>query len=308
MSVTSPTNDNPVRGILYMCGTAIVMFPVLNASVKYLSVDYSLVQIVWIRSVLHMAWMLVLFMPGRGWSLFASNRPGLQIARSATQFVAVACYIVALSYIPLTTVTTIAFTAPLIVVALSVFFLREHVGARRWSAVAVGFVGAIIIIRPGADETHWSMFLVLVSAVAYAAYQILTRKVAGQDDLGTTSVYTILVALVVSTAAAPFFWTTPTGLIDILIFLGLGLFGGIGHFLMIKAFEHAKASVVTPYDYGQLIGATILGLAFFNDFPDTWTWVGAAIIVGSGVYVARREARVKAMRGEAPEKTAAKLD
>jgi drug/metabolite transporter (DMT)-like permease len=294
MAEVSPQKDNPLRGILYMCATAIVMFPALNASVKYLSVDYSLVQIVWVRSVLHMAWMVVLFMPGRGWSLFIPNRPWLQFARSATQFIAVASYIVALSHIPLTTVTTIAFTAPLMVVALSVFMLGEQVGPRRWSAVAVGFIGAIVIIRPGHDDTHWSMFLVLVSAASYAIYQILTRKVAGQDDLGTTSVYTILVALVASSAAVPFFWETPVDLIDILIFLGLGFFGGVGHYLMIKAFEHGKASVVTPYDYGQLIGATILGLAFFNDFPDMWTWIGAAIIVGSGVYIARREAQVKA--------------
>jgi drug/metabolite transporter (DMT)-like permease len=291
MTPSGHSAQSSARGIAYMCVTAIVMFPALNASVKYLTDEYSLVQIIWVRSVIHMMWMLVLFLPNGDLKLFATSKLALQLVRSALQLVALVFYVMALIYIPLTTATAIAFTAPLMVVALSVPMLGERVGPRRWIAVLVGFVGALIIIRPGEGAVGWPSLLVVGAAVCYALFQILTRSLARHDDVRTTAIYTILVALVLSSIAVPFFWAMPHGLIDWLVFLGLGLFGGLGHVFIIKAYEYGSASVVGPFDYGQLIGATAAGYVVFGDFPDFWTWVGAAILVASGVYIARREAR-----------------
>jgi drug/metabolite transporter (DMT)-like permease len=287
----------PLRGILYMLATAVVTFPALNASVKYLADEYSLVQIIWVRSVIHLLWMVVLFMPGLGLKLFATRRLGLQLTRSLLQLISLVTFVVGLLYIPMTTATTIFFTGPLLVVALAVPLLGERVGVRRWMAVLVGFVGALVIIRPGADSMDWATLLILASAFFYALYQILTRRAADYDDFRVSAVYTILIALVVSSVAVPFYWETPIGWLDWLVFGGLGILGGLGHLFVIKAYEHAPASVIGPFDYGQLIGATVIGYLVFAEFPDLWTWAGAAIIIVSGIYIARREARAKALAG-----------
>jgi len=288
----------PVRGIFYMLATAIVVFPLLNASVKYLAADYSLVQIIWVRSIVHFVWMVALFMPGLGWQLFATRRLGLQLTRSALQLVALIAFVIGLIHIPMTTVTSIYFTSPLIVVVLAVFLLGERVGIRRWVAVLFGFLGALVIIRPGFEGMHWAALSILASAVFYALYQILTRRAADHDDFRVSAVYTIVIALVVSSAAVSFYWETPIGWLDWLVFVGLGVLGGLGHLFVIKAYEHAQASVVGPFDYGQLIGVTIVGYLVFAEFPDLWTWIGAAIIISSGIYVARRERQVKTLAGE----------
>ena len=209
-------------------------------------------QIIWVRSVVHLLWMVVLFMPGMGLRLFATRRLKLQLVRSLLQLIALVTFVVGLVYIPMTTATAIFFTGPLMVVAL---------------AVLVGFLGALIIIRSGADGMHWASLLILASAIFYALYQVLTRPVADHDDFRVSTVYTILIALVVSTVAVPFYWETPIGWLDWLIFIGLGVFGGLGHLFVIQAYAHAQASIVGPFDYGQLFGVTIIGYLVFAEFP-----------------------------------------
>ena len=273
-----------------MLATAVVMFPLLNASVKFLAADYSLVQIIFVRSVVHLLWMLVLFMPGMGLKLFVPNRLGLQLMRSLLQLLALVAFIVGLLYVPMTTATAIYFVGPLLVVAMAALLLGERVGIRRWFAVLAGFAGAMVIIRPGADDTHWAALLILLSALFYALYQVLTRRIADHDDFRVTAVFTILIAFVASTIAVPFYWITPVDWLDWLVFGGLGIFGGLGHLFVIKAYEHAEASVVGPFDYGQLLGVSVVGYLVFAEIADLWTWIGAAIIIASGIYVARREA------------------
>ena len=291
MTVAPARLDDSLRGIFFMCLTAIIVFPLLNGLVKYLlENDYSVVQVMWMRSVVHLVWMLALFLPYGGLRILRSNRPGLQLVRSSLQFVALVLYIIALSQVKLTAVTMAFFTAPLMVVALSVPMLGERVGPRRWAAVAVGFAGAAVIFRPGGEVIHWSFLLVLGAAAAYALFQIQTRQLAAQDDYRTTAIYTIIVALVATTIAGPFFWTWPTELAHWAAFIGLGLLGGFGHFLVIKAYQYGRASVVGPFDYGQLIGAALVGFLWFGEVVDLWTWLGAALIVASGLYIARREA------------------
>lgn len=284
-----PSLNSPLVAILFMCATTIVLFPALNTVMKHLAPIYGVPEVIFMRSAGHMIFMLALLMPGHGFAVFKTRRLDLQLGRSALQGISTAFYTTALLLIPLTTATSIAFTGPLLVVALSGPMLGEKVGPRRWAAVLVGFIGALVIIRPGGAVMHWADFLVIASAASYAAYQLLTRRIALYDSSRTTGVYTIVVTLVVSAAVVPFFWTTPVSLIDWLLFASMGVAGGLGHFFMVKAYQYGQASIVGPFDYGQLIGATILGSIVFSEFPDLWTWIGAALLISSGLYIARRE-------------------
>lgn len=276
-----------------MC-LAVLLMPVMNATAKTLTVDYPLVQVVWARFAGHFICMTLLFWPGRGWRLFASARPGLQFARGAIMFASNGCYIAALSTVALATASAIMFTAPLMVTALSVPLLGERVGLRRWSAVLAGFVGALIIIRPGADApgfdaTGLGILLLLFSASAFAIYQLLTKRLADRDSPETMIVHTALIAALVMSAVVPFHFVAPMAAVDWFLFAALGVIGGFTQYFVIKALDCAPASVVSPYGYGELLGAALLGYAIFGDFPDSWTWLGAAVIVASGLYIAYRE-------------------
>ena len=293
MAAPRSVSTTPLVGVLYMCVAAGAGLPALNAIVKLLVADYHMAQIIWFRCVVHLGFMVALFMPAMGRRLFATRHPWLQTIRSLTQLVTFALIWCALIWLPMTTVTMVLFTAPLILVALSVPFLGERVGPRRWAAVLVGFAGVLIVIRPGGDIAHWASLLVLGGAFFYAVYQIQTRKLAGRDDPRTTAVYTILLAFVVATVAVPFFWEAPKSGVDWLLFLALGVIGGLAHYFIIKAYQYAEASLVGPFDYSQLVGASILGFLIFGEVPGIWTWIGAAVIVASGLYIAHREARVK---------------
>ena len=293
MAAPRSTSSAPLVGVLYMCLAASAGLPGLNAIVKLLLADYHMVQIIWFRCVVHLGFMVALFMPAMGLRLFATRRPWLQSIRSLTQLVTFTLIWVSLFWTPITTVTMVLFTGPLILVALSVPFLGETVGPRRWAAVFVGFAGVLIVIRPGADVAHWASLLVLGGAFFYAVYQIQTRKIAGYDDSRTTAVYTILAAFVVATIAVPFYWEAPKSGMDWFLFASLGVTGGLAHFFIIKAYQYAEASLLGPFDYCQLVGASILGFAVFGEVPDTWTWVGAAVIIASGLYIAHREARAR---------------
>ena len=277
-----------------MVAATFVMFPILNASIKYLGgKDYPIIMILFFRSTIHFLWMMVLFLPGHGLKIFKTARPKVQLGRSLLQLFAFTFYIVGLLYIPLTTATGIAFTAPLVVVGLSVPMLGEKVGPRRWAAVAVGFIGAMVIIRPGGEVFQPAVLLILAAASCFALYQILTRMVAEDDDYRVTAVYTITASLIVSIVFIGFNWKSPDSGFDWFMFLVIGIIGGVGHLFMIRAYQYGEVSVIGPLDYGQLIGATLLGYFIFSEFPDTWTWVGAGIIIMSGLYIARREAVVR---------------
>lgn len=297
MSTTSPPSahgGSQLRAIFFMCLATVLLFPLLNATVKVLGDDFTVWQIIWVRSILHLAVMLALCAPGYGLiRVFTTTRPLLQLIRAALQTGAMYFFMSALVLLPLATLTSITFTAAFMVVMLSIPMLGERVGIRRWAAVLIGFAGAIIIIRPGGDIATEPALLALGAALCYALFQILTRKLAPHDDTRTTAVYTVLVTLVVSTGIAPFDMVWPDDTNTWLLFLALGLFGGFSHYFFIKAYETGEASMLSPFDYGQLVGATLLGYFIWGDFPDGWTWLGIGIIICSGIYIAHREARRK---------------
>ena len=285
-------SDNIPAAVGYMC-LSIALFPILNASAKYLGPHYSMSEIVWARYFGHFVYMLILFMPRRGWRLFRTRRLGTQLVRSVLLLGSTVSFFIGLKGISLAMASSINFIGPFIVTALSVPMLGEQVGPRRWAAVIIGFAGALIIIRPGAGTVNfWALFIV-ANATFYAFYQIFSRRLAAIDPAETSITYAAMVGTVAASLLLPFDCRWPDSALDWSAFLGLGLFGGIGHYFVVKAFECAPASVLSPFNYLQLVGATVVGYAFFGDFPDIWTWVGAAVIVASGLYITYRESKLK---------------
>lgn len=274
-------------------GASITLLPFMNVTAKYLSAEYPTTQILWARYTGHLVFMILMFMPRHGLSLLRATRPGVHIVRSLLMFVSTVCYFTALRWIPVPTATAINFTGPLIVTALAAPMLGEAVGPRRWAAVAVGFAGAMIIIRPGGSETHWAMLLVLGTALSYALYQIVTRKTSTVDTPETSITYIAIVGAALSSLAVPFDWVTPHSALHLGLFCLMGLIGGVGHYFIIRAFQLGEASLLAPFAYGQLIMATILSWLAFATWPDLWTFVGAGVIVASGLYITYRETRRK---------------
>jgi len=287
-----PVARAALAGIGFMCCAALVL-PFMNASVKYLTASYPVAEIVWARYAGHLVYCVILFMPRRGLRLFVSRAPRLQLARSLLMLAATVCYFSALPHVPLATAAAIGFTSPLLVTLLAVPMLGERVGPRRLGATLLGFAGALVVIRPGLGVTHWAASLIFVTATAYALYQILTRRVSALDPPDTSITYAAVIGTLAALPAVPFVWKAPESLVDACVFLGLGVFAGIGHFFVVKAFQIAAASVVSPFNYLQILGATTFGFFLFGQLPDLWTWTGASMIVGSGLYIIYRETRVR---------------
>lgn len=284
----SPAAVNPLQGILWLLGAGFV-FVVMDATGKYLTSDYSTVQISWARFAFHILTALLLIGLNRqGWSLLRSRRPGLQLWRSLMLAGATVCYFLAVRYIPLADAAAIGFVSPFILTVLSVPLLGEKVGARRWVAVLIGFVAVLLIIRPGFGMTHWAMLLPLAVAAFFALYQIATRLLGPIDDGRTTLVYSGLIGFAVTTVALPIDWVWPD-LVGWSLMIFMGVAGGISHFFMIRAFTLAPASMLAPFSYAQLVWATLIGYLVFGDFPDRWTLVGAAAITLAGLYIWHRE-------------------
>jgi drug/metabolite transporter (DMT)-like permease len=229
-------HPDALRGIVLMCA-GVAMFPFMNAAVKLLGAHYPVAQIVWARFTGHLLVMLIVFLPRYGRRLLATRRPGVQIARSLLMLVSNLVFVVAIARVPLATASAIGFTSPLIVTALSVPLLHESVGIRRWSAVIVGFVGALLVIRPGSGMNDPAALLLLLSSAAYALYQIATRWVGLYDDAAVGIVFSALLGSLVMTAVLPFVFVWPQNPLDIVLFCSLGLDGGAGHYLVIRAFQ-----------------------------------------------------------------------
>ncbi|HET9904743.1 MAG TPA: DMT family transporter [Xanthobacteraceae bacterium] len=284
--------DDFGRAVLYMI-FAMTLIPMLNASAKYLAADYPILQIVWARYAGHFFYMIAAFGPRRGASLLVSSQPGMQVLRSTLLCLSTAIYMTALRYIPLTTAAAISFTGPFMVAGMAPLLLGERVGMMRWLAIGVGFLGALLVIRPGFGAVDAAAFLVFFSALFSALYQIMTRKLAAHDRAETSITYIALSGFVLTSIPLPFVWTTPATPLDWALFVGLGFFGGFGHYFLVRAFELAPAPFISPFNYGQIVGAAILGFLVFGQFPDLWVWLGSAVIAGSGLFILYWERRRK---------------
>jgi drug/metabolite transporter (DMT)-like permease len=290
-----PELSNILRGILLMCA-GVSTFPFMNAAVKLLTAHYPATQITWARFTGHLMVMLIVFLPRYRWTLLRTRRPVVQMGRSILMLLSNLLFVMAIGRVPLATASAIGFTAPLIVTALSVPLLGESVGWRRWSAVLVGFTGALLVIRPGSGFSDPSVLLLLLSSLAYALYQIATRWVGRYDNAATGIIFTALFGSLAMSLPMLFVFVMPLSVWDALLFGSLGLLGGFGHYLVIRAFQFGAAAVIAPLGYVELVGTTVLGFLIFGNFPDAWTWAGAGLIIASGIYIAWREQRRKVVR------------
>jgi drug/metabolite transporter (DMT)-like permease len=274
--------------ILLMLGT-MALFVTTDTCAKIALRSYPASEVVWVRFVFHLP--VVLLALARGADL-RTRRPGLQLLRSMFQVASTAFFFLAIQWLPLPTAFAIILVQPLLLTALSVPFLGERVGPRRWTAVALGFIGALIVVRPG-PTMDWSAILALGTAFSSAGYQIVTRRVAAIDSPAASLFYTAAFGAAVASAIVPFEWRTPP-LADWPFLVAIGLMAGLGHLLLIEAFARAPASILAPFTYSQLVWATLLGFLVFGDVPDAPTLIGATIIVGSGLYVFYRERAAQA--------------
>lgn len=272
-----------------MAMTAVAVFSVLDSLSKYLTRFYPINLVVWARFAFHLLLVVVLLGPRYGLALVRTARPGIQIMRGLLLAIASVLFVSALKFMPLAETSAIAFLAPLLVTIMSVFFLKEKVELARWIAVLCGFVGVLAIIRPGSSVFTWAVFLPMGNAIAYAAYQILTRRLAGQESPYTSIFYAGLVGTLLLSVMLPYSWVQPQSLLHIALLVINGMLGGVGHLILIKAFEHAPASRLAPFTYSQLIWVTVIGYLTFGDFPDSWSLVGIAILMASGIYTATHQ-------------------
>jgi len=286
--------DAPWRGALLMIAT-VTLQPVNQAVAKHLAAELPVIEIVWGRLLFHCLIAVPFVIASHGVGGLRPANPGIQIFRGGLLSVATIFLFGALAQIPMADAIALAFVAPLVVTALSPLLLGEYVGPRRWVAVAVGFAGALIVIRPGAGAMEWAALLALGSGVIYGFYLIVTRRIAGTAPPAVTLVYTALVGVVVTSAMLPFLWVSPTSAAWAWMALA-GAASALAHFCLIRAYHYAEASLIAPLTYGEIVMATLLGYIVFGDFPDTVTWLGVGVIAMTGLYVSMRGRQDKADR------------
>ena len=227
-----------------------------------------------------------------GTAILQTRRRGLQLLRGLLAVCSAAAFIFALRYVPLADAVAVSFVAPFMVTILGALLLGERVGVHRWSAVTIGFIGMLVVIRPGLGVMHPAVFLVLLAALAFALRQILSRFLAASDRTATTVAYTAIASVLLLTVPLPFFWKTPEHGWQLALLIGMAVCAAAGEFLVIRALEIAYAVVLAPVHYTLIIWATFYGWLVFDQIPDLWTWIGAAIIVATGLYIMHREHRL----------------
>ncbi len=265
-----------------------------DAMAKVLGESMASPQVVWLYLVCLLTALLIYLLVSRQniRELVKTKKPRLQIARGLSILGSLTFIFTSLQFLPLAEATVINFTGPLFMVALAGPMLGEAVGWRRWAAVLVGLAGAMIVVRPGSEVFQWAALLPIGSAVFFALFQLLTRKLAAHDGALTTLIYTQVVAAAGASLAAPFFWTPITLYQFGYVFLA-GIVGLAAHMCMFNAFRLADASLLAPINYTRIVASVLLGYWLFGDLPDAYTIAGGAVIIASGLFVIYRESAVR---------------
>ncbi len=274
----------PLLGVLYIC-LACALFPVMNGLVKLLTATYPFEQVVWARVASHLVLVLLLFLPQRGFALFETRQPLSQFVCSAMLLVSTFLFFGAVKYVGVAEAIAISFISPLAVLFLAWPLLGERITSLGLLAVALGFVGVLVVIRPGSAVFQWASLMIVGSAVAYAIYQIFIRRVAGLDHPSTSVFYSAFGGTIVMSLIVPFVWKTPETWGDAALLASLGIFGGLGHYCVARALTYAPANFIAPFNYTQMIGSVIVGYLLFAEIPDIYTWVGSALIISAGLLV-----------------------
>ena len=272
-----------------------VMLPIMDGFAKYLSSDLPVLQITWARYFFTVAFTLPIMFFFFRKNLVWTDKPKLQLIRGLILLTANVCFFYSISIISLAKALTLAFIAPLIVTAFSPIFLGEKVGFRRWSAVIIGFIGSMVVIRPGFVEINLASLAALGTGVMYGFYLIITRKLSSSDNPLLTLLLTGVVGAIIISFVMPFVWIKPT-LNQWSMMAAIGIFACIGHLFIILSLKYADASKLAPLSYFEIVTMIIIGYYFFSDLPDKWTFLGLFIIILSGIYISRRENIVKRLK------------
>jgi drug/metabolite transporter (DMT)-like permease len=288
-SLVKPVEDRRLLGITLML-SAYFCYTVIDSCAKLLSASgLPTMEVVFVRYLGQFILVLAIFLPRERKALVITKSPWLEVARGLCLLGSTIFNFLAITFLPLTVTSAISFTMPLILCALSIPMLGETVGWRRWLAIAVGFIGVLIIVQPGTEAFHPAVILSLITAVFSALYNLLTRKLAGVDGTLTQQFYAAGVAAL---CIAPFSlggWTWPHEFVGWFAFIGIGVAALIGHLFVTTAHRYAPASVLAPFGYLQIIFMTGSSWLVFNQPPDMWIFIGAPIVMASGFYIWLRE-------------------
>jgi drug/metabolite transporter (DMT)-like permease len=273
-------------GILYMLA-GIVLFTLMDAAVKGLVARYPVPQIIWVRFAAQL-FIVLLLLRGRVPAMLRTPYPGLHLARGVTQFATGALFFASLAHIGLAEAQALADISPVLITLGAAVFLGERLGPRRMLGVIAALTGALIIIRPGAGVFTPAALLPLAAAVTFAANALLTRAVAPKETAWTGMLYAGVICTGLASLALPFVWV-PVAMADLPMLIAIGVLGTAAQFCIIRSFSLAEAAVVAPFTYAGILMATFWGYLFFDNLPDAWTFAGALVIVGAGLYVWHRE-------------------
>ncbi|MGB3501735.1 MAG: DMT family transporter [Mesorhizobium sp.] len=303
-SAEAPT---PLRAILLVLASC-VLFSLLDASAKYLVVSGMAAPfVVWMRFAVHVVLVVLLL---RGWSnpgMYSfRNLPG-QALRGIFLFGSTIFNFIALQTLQLADAIAIYFFAPMVVTALAGPLLGEWAGWRRWLAIGVGFIGILVVTRPGMGHIGLGHGYAMLSMLSYCFYVIMTRRMGATETAASLIFYSALVPAVLLSPALPMTGSMPEHWWMWVMLVGIGVLGASGHWLVIKAYQLAPVSALAPYPYTQLVWATALGYLIFNDIPDRWTIIGALIIVASGLYIVHRERALRKASYSQPNAEAKEL-
>ncbi|MEY4982746.1 MAG: hypothetical protein RIR62_1012 [Pseudomonadota bacterium] len=283
----APRADS-LRGVVLMLA-AMAILPFLDVVAKHLGQQgVPILMIVWARMALGAALTLPFALGIAGRGALWPDRPVFHLMRAGFLIAATFFFFWSLKFLGIAEALAIFFVQPLVVTALSPLVLGEKVGLRRWAAVAVGFAGTLVILRPGLTEIGAGQVLAFASGVSLALYMLVTRRMAGQAHAVVTMFHTSLMGAALTSVAVPFLWQSPDAWVWAQFVL-VGLIATAGHLLITRAYDHAEASLLAPLAYTEIVMATVVGWWFFGDLPDGWTFVGVAILIGSALYISARE-------------------
>ena len=285
-----PVEDRRLFAITLMMG-AFICFTGIDSSAKWLVTEGGMSSnaAVFIRYLGHFVMVLAIYWPQSGSGLVRSHNLPLTLWRAIFLMLSTACNFAALQYLPLTLTISIFFAAPLIICALSIPILGERVGWRRWAAICVGFIGILIVVRPGVGDVHWAVIFSLMAVCCASVYMVLTRKMAGVDATETQQFYAAGVATLCILPFALADWSWPVAMADWLAFGLIGFFGWAGHQCLTIAHRYAPASTLAPFVYVQIIFMTLSSWWIFGNTPDIWVLIGASVVMASGLYIWLRE-------------------
>lgn len=290
--IVRPVEDRRFTGMVLVI-LAVACFTGIDVGAKWLIISgIPTAEVVFARYAVNLVLFMAVFLPLRGPALFATRHPTLEIVKALMLLGATVANFIAIRYLPLTVTGSIMFAMPLILPVMAIPLLGEHIGWRRWLAVAAGFIGVLTILQPGGVAFHWAALVSIAAMVFYALYTIATRKLAGIDPADTQQAYSVTIA---TAGVAPFLlfgWTWPGDLAGWLAFGLMGLCGAVGHLLLTVAYRLGPASVLAPFTYPQILFMAAASWFVFGEAPDAAVYAGAPIIVGAGLYLWLREGQI----------------